>query len=350
MCDDHGHGPIGVIDPVVPADEWSGEVVPLEPVDEVSVLTVCDNVVDMLLLDEGPAHRLPLGGEPPRVLPAPSLIEGKIFDAPVAQHGFSALVTIRKGDSVHRLLFDTGVTPDGCVENLARLDIDPGDIEVIVCSHGHFDHATGLSGVADRVGRVNLPVLLHPEFWTRRRIAVPGRDPFELPTTSRRALEDAGFDVVERRQPSFLFDGSVLITGEVDRTTDFETGFPVHQALRGDHWEPDPMILDDQALIVHLRDRGLVVLTGCGHAGVVNIANYAKRLTGVDQLHLLMGGFHLNGPLFEPVIEPTVDALTSLDPDVVVPAHCTGWRATHRIAAAMPDAFIQNSVGTTFQL
>lgn len=353
MCDDHGHGaghPVAVIDPEIPAEAWQGEVVPLEPVDEVSILTVCDNVVDMLLMDEGPARRTGLGTEPARVLPAPSLLEGKTADIPVAQHGFSALVTVRKGDDVHRILFDTGVTPDGCVENLARLDVDPGDIEVIVCSHGHFDHATGLSGLAHRVGRTNLPVLLHPEFWSQRRIAIPGREPLTLPTTSRRGLEDAGFDIVERRQPSFLFERSVLVTGEVDRTTSFETGFVLHEALRGDDWEPDPLILDDQALILHLRDRGLVVLTGCGHAGVVNICRYARRLTGVDDMHLVMGGFHLSGPLFEPIIGPTVEAMVDLDPDVMVPAHCTGWKATHRLAAELPDAFIQNSVGTTFVL
>ena len=86
--------------------------------------------------------------------------------------------------------------------------------------------------------------------------------------------------MIERRQPSLLLDGSVLITGEVDRTTDFETGMPFHESRRGPGWEPDPLILDDQALIVTCVDRGLVVLTGCGHAGVVNICRYALRLTG----------------------------------------------------------------------
>ena len=84
-----------------------------------------------------------------------------------------------------------------------------------------------------------MPVLLHPEFWARRRLAIPG-EPFELPTTSRRGLEEAGFDVIEQRQPSFLFDRSVLITGEVDRDTGFEKGFPVHQAWRGQSWAARP--------------------------------------------------------------------------------------------------------------
>src|SRR5512143_1112830 len=333
-----------------PAD-WHGEQVVLEPVDSVSVLTVCDNTVDMLLPDQGPARRLGMGamGGAPKVA-APTLAGGQAVDAPLAQHGFSALVTVRRGDRAYRVLFDTGMTPDGCVENLRRLDVNPSDIDVLVLSHGHFDHTTGLSGLVGTLGRAGLPVVLHPEFWARRRLAIPGRDPVEIPSTSRRAVQEAGFDIVEARQPSLLLDHALLVTGEVDRTTGFERGFPGHQAWRGGSWQPDPLILDDQALVVHVRDRGLVVLTGCGHAGVVNLLRYARRLTGVAQVHAVLGGFHLGGPLFEPVIPPTVSALAELSPALVVPAHCTGWRATSAIAAALPDAFVQSSVGTTFEL
>ena len=158
--------------------EWKGEVLPLEPVDELSVLTVCDNVMDILLPDEGPAKRLPLAGMArlAPLLDAPTIVGGKAADVPLAEHGFSALVEIRKADRVRRLLFDTGLTPGGCAGNLRRLGQDPADIEVIVCSHGHFVHTTGLSGLIGRLGRANLPVLLHPEFWARRRLreGVPG--------------------------------------------------------------------------------------------------------------------------------------------------------------------------------
>ena len=184
---------------------------------------VIDPVLDQ---DEGPAKRLSLAGMSRHtpMLDAPTLADGKVPDAPLAQHGFSALVEVRKGDRVRRLLFDTGVTPDGCADNLRRLGRDPAGIDAIVCSHGHFDHATGLSGLIAQLGRVNLPVLIHPEFWSRRRLAIPGGEPFELPTTSRRGLDEAGFDVIEQRQPSFLYDRSVLITGEVDRVTGFAEG------------------------------------------------------------------------------------------------------------------------------
>ena len=210
---------------MLPSVEWKGEALPLEPVDELSVLTVCDNTVDILLPDQGPAKRLSLAGMARQapMLEAPTLRGGKAADAPLAQHGFSALVEIRKGSRVHRLLFDTGMTPAGCAGNLRRLGKDPADIEAIVCSHGHFDHTTGLSGLIGQLGRANLLVLIHPEF-------------------------------------------------------------------------------------------------------------------------------HLAGPLFEPVIANTVRALEQLAPDVIVPAHCTGWKATNAIARRLPGAFIQNSVGTTFHL
>ena len=110
------------------------------------------------------------------------------------------------------------------------------DIEAIVCSHGHFDHTAGLDGLIRRMGQVRLPVLIHPDFWNRRRVRVPGRDPLEIPTTSRSALRGAGFEIIEERRPSFLFDNSVLVTGEVDRATGYEPGFPVQDAwLNGPH-------------------------------------------------------------------------------------------------------------------
>jgi 7,8-dihydropterin-6-yl-methyl-4-(beta-D-ribofuranosyl)aminobenzene 5'-phosphate synthase len=233
---------------------------------------------------------------------------------------------------------------------MRRLGINPASIEAIVCSHGHFDHTTGIDGLIRVLGRANLPVLIHPHFWRRRRIVLPGREPLEIPTTSRRALAEAGFDVIEERRPSFLFDRSVLVTGEVARTTGYEPGFPPQQAWLDGGWQPDPLVLDDQALVINVAGRGLVVITGCGHAGVVNIARWASRLTGGQSLYALLGGFHLNGPVFEPLIPRVLDDLAAMDPGVLVPAHCTGWRAQHALSARFPAAFVPNTVGTSFHL
>jgi 7,8-dihydropterin-6-yl-methyl-4-(beta-D-ribofuranosyl)aminobenzene 5'-phosphate synthase len=165
------------------------------------------------------------------------------------------------------------------------------------------------------------------------------------------ALAREGFEVIERRQPSVLAQGCILVTGEVDRTTEFERGMPAaHQAWHGQRWRHDAEVIDDQALVVNLRGKGLVVITGCGHAGVVNIARHAMRLTGVHQVAAILGGFHLGGPAFEPIIGPTIAALVEMGPDLIAPGHCTGWRAQHALAQALPNAWVQSSSGTAYHL
>jgi 7,8-dihydropterin-6-yl-methyl-4-(beta-D-ribofuranosyl)aminobenzene 5'-phosphate synthase len=316
------------------------------------VTILMDNVTDPLIPDQSPVTRLSW----PKVLADPTarvraqFAPDGIPDFLVGEAGFSALVRFEKNGRERTLLFDTGVSPTGMVENMRRLGLSLGDVEVIVLSHGHWDHVTGMEGVARTLGRAGMPVMIHPEFWSRRRIRFPGLDPAELPSTSRSALEGAGFEIVEDRQPSFLLDGSVLITGEVDRTTEFETGFEGHDAFREDSWQPDPLILDDQALVLRLGQDGLVLLSGCGHAGIVNTVRYAQKLTGQREIAAIIGGFHLSGPMFEPVIAPTVRAFDELAPALLVPAHCTGWKAVHQLAARFPDAFVPSTVGTTVEL
>ena len=323
----------------------------LNPVDAVALTTLVDNSTDLLLADQGPVHRHGLLSATRASRLATNVLDtGEAYDIPLAEHGFSMLVTVTRGGNDHHLLFDAGMTPDGLRENMRRLGLSPFDIELVILSHGHFDHVTGLDGFVRSVGPSNLPLVVHPGAFAKRRIAIPGLFELELPSPSRTALREAGLEIVERRQPSLLFDSSVLITGEVDRTTDFERGMPFHEALTDGVWTSDPLILDDQALIVHVAGHGLVVLTGCGHAGIVNIVRHARRLTGVDTVAAVVGGFHLGGPAFEPIIKPTVEALAELDPEVIIPAHCTGWRAAHALAEAMPHAFIPNSVGSRLEL
>ena len=334
--------------PVVLHDVGPVPRIDLEPVDSVEVTTLMDNVTDIFMPDQGPARRPgPVAGV---TRPSTIMAGGRVPDALIAEHGFSMLVTVRKGGSAHRVLFDAGTSPDGVVENMRRLDVNPGSIEAIVCSHGHFDHTTGLDGLIRKLGRANMPVLIHPHFWRRRRVMLPGIEPLEIPSVSRRALEDAGFDVLEAAQPSFLLDGSVLVTGEVPRVTGYEPGFPPQQAWLGGRWEPDPLVLDDQAMVINVRDKGLVVLTGCGHAGIVNICRHTVGLTGGQPLYAAMGGFHLNGPLFEPLIPRVLDDLHAMGPQVLVPAHCTGWRAQHAMSRRFGEAFVPNTVGSRFLL
>jgi 7,8-dihydropterin-6-yl-methyl-4-(beta-D-ribofuranosyl)aminobenzene 5'-phosphate synthase len=331
-----------------PATGSAADPVALEPVDDVVVTTLVDNVYDALLTSGNAITRAPLAAGTAK---APQFETGRTNVGLMAEHGFSGLVTVRRGPTTTSVLFDTGLSPEAMVTNAARLGIDLGGVHAVVLSHGHFDHAGGLAGLAGRRGTRSLPMVVHPLVWTRRRLALPGAAAHDWPTLSKRAVTGEGLEVIERRQPSLLAGGSLLITGEVDRTTDFEHGMPpAHQRWTGTTWEPDPQVLDDQALIANVRGKGLVIVTGCGHAGAINIIRHAQRLTGVSRLHALIGGLHLEGAYFTPTIAPTVHALTELAPDLLAPGHCTGWRAQHTLAAALPHAWVQGSSGTRYHL
>lgn len=310
---------------------------PLQPVDAVELLILMDNALDVLAADTPVARRARLGKD---ALSRPALR---------AEHGSSFLVSIVDGARRDTLLFDTGVSPDGVPHNLDVLGLDLSAVRAIVLSHGHTDHSRGLDGLAGRLGH-RLPILFHPDALLSRRVVFPDGRELDLPPPRLSDLRQEGFDLVDERGPSFVFEGRALLTGQVARTTDFEQGFRIHQAEREGIWQPDPWIYDDQALAIHVRGKGLVVITGCGHAGAINILRDVQAKSGVQEIYALVGGLHLTGALFEPVIPRTVDELAAVGPRVVVPTHCTGWRATHQIAGRLPEAYVFPSVGTTLGL
>jgi 7,8-dihydropterin-6-yl-methyl-4-(beta-D-ribofuranosyl)aminobenzene 5'-phosphate synthase len=205
-------------------------------------------------------------------------------------------------------------------------------------------------GLVDRLGRRSLPLVLHPEAYLERRIVLPNGAEISLPPPRLTDFRREQIEIIASVGPSMLVDNMLLVSGEVARTTDFEKGFPGHQARRTGHWEPDPLISDDQCAIVNLRGKGLVIVTGCAHSGIINILRHAQALTRVPRIYAVVGGFHLTGALFAPIIAPTIAALQQFQPRYLMPGHCTGWSAMHQIARALPEAFIPNSVGTTLVL
>ncbi|MGD0073602.1 MAG: MBL fold metallo-hydrolase [Candidatus Binataceae bacterium] len=311
---------------------------PLKEVDRVEITTVLDNFIDVLLPGSETVRRVSLG---PDWLTKETL---------VAEHGFAAIVKVSAGNTSDSILFDAGLSKNGLTHNLDVLDGKPKEFHTIVLSHGHADHTRGLMGLVERLGPRKMPLLLHPDALLERKVVFPDGHEFNLPPPDYRVLHHEGIELIQERAPSYLVGGLIMVTGQVHRSTDFETGFPIHQAKVAGHWQPDPLIHDDQAVVVNLKGKGLVVLTGCGHAGAINTIRHAQKLTGVQRVHAVMGGFHLSGAIFEPIIGPTVAALKEIGPQMVVPAHCTGWRATHAIAREFPNAFVQNSVGTRFVL
>lgn len=310
-------------------------------VDSIDVWCLDDNFTDILLASSPTAIRP--GSTPP--IPPDILMQKQL----VAEHGFSTLVTVQRNGQSGTLLYDGGWSPDAVDWNMERLGLPADSIAAVVLSHGHIDHHPGLEKVIRKTGHQGLPLVVHPDVWLERRLMTPA-GPVYLPPPDRQHLESGGVQIIERRESSLLLNDMVAVTGEIARVTSYETGFPPHQKLTATGWVPDPLIWDDQAVVCNLKDKGLVVVSGCSHAGVINTLLYAQALTGVFTIYAFIGGMHLSGAGFEPRITPTVSDLIALQPSIVVPAHCTGWKATHAIAAALPGAFIQNSVGTRYHL
>ena len=310
-------------------------IIPLKAVDRVEVLSVMDNSIDVLMGSTPVARRLKRSRD---AHTRPQLR---------AEHGVSMLVSTYDGGNRDCFLFDTGVTLDGVLHNMDVLEVKGNELHAVVLSHGHTDHTRGLLGFIKRYGRPRIPIVLHPDAYLKRKnVQADGHESEHIPP-SKRDLEAEDVQIVEDRGPSMLIGGRALVTGQIPRTTSYEKGSPAQMAWIDGKWQPDPWIHDDQAIIMNVKDKGLVVLTGCGHAGVINTLRCARELTGVDQVHAVIGGFHLTGPLFEPIIAPTIQALKDFAPKIIVPQHCTGWRATHLIAREFGEAFLPNSVGTT---
>jgi 7,8-dihydropterin-6-yl-methyl-4-(beta-D-ribofuranosyl)aminobenzene 5'-phosphate synthase len=313
--------------------------VPIRAVDRVEITVLMDNYVDLLLP----------GSE---VVTRPVLRKGEEIstDTVVAEHGLSMLVETFRGEENHAVLFDTGHTENGVLHNLKVLGIGITDIEAIVLSHAHMDHTGGLYPILHELA-MPMTLVLHPEtFRTPRFLKFPDGRVDRFPNTLvREDLTKQGCKILESRRPVSLAKETVVVTGEIERTTTFEKGFPIARMVQDGEVVPDP-ISDDQSLVVHLKGKGLVVISGCAHSGIVNTVLYSRKITGGEPVHAILGGFHLTGPLFEPIIEDTIAAIKEMGPKVLVPMHCTGWNAIRRYSDAFPASFVLNSVGSRFVL
>jgi 7,8-dihydropterin-6-yl-methyl-4-(beta-D-ribofuranosyl)aminobenzene 5'-phosphate synthase len=266
----------------------------------------------------------------------------------LAEHGFSAFLSLEINGRQRKVLFDTGLDQHTASHNAGVLDLDLAECEMVVSSHGHIDHTGGLIDMKQKIGQRRIPLLLHPYAFRNRFAKFPNGTVFNLRPPNRSLLSDSGYAIQEETGASLLIDDSLLVTGQIPRTNNFEKGMSVHFSELDGRLEPDPLIEDDQAIIFSLKDKGLVVITGCAHAGVINTVSYAKELTGEDRIYAVIGGMHLTGGLFEAIIPRTVEELEKFKPKFLIPCHCTGMRAVWSIINRMPDSFIQNSVGTAY--
>ena len=308
----------------------------LKEVDRVEILTLQDNYIDLLVRDNN------------EVIQRAMIVKGTEIrrNSVLAEHGFSALVTTTVEDNSRSLLFDFGFSPHGAASNAQVLEADFGRVEVLALSHGHLDHFGGLKELAALVERSGIEMIVHPEVFRNPRYIKAGDDrKINFPPFTREEAESAGVRVVETLGPYPLLDNEGLFLGEIKRSTDFEKGVPAFWYGEGAQARPDTFE-DDTGLAFLVKGRGLVVLTGCAHAGIINTIYHARDLTGVDKVLAVIGGFHLSGPDLKPVVRATIEAFKELAPEYIIPTHCTGREVIGMIEEELPDSFILNMAGT----
>lgn len=327
----------------------------LQEIESAKITILVDNITDRLLPSSSIVKRPPM------------ISNQTISKSPIAEHGFSALLEIsyayENATKTNKFLFDTGVSKEGIVNNSDVLGINLKDIETIILSHGHFDHISGLISTLGRLKK-SVEIIVHPEAFLRRWLVYPNGNKARMDFLDEEEINQAGGIIRKIDKISFLprnanmqskkktnqANNRVMISGEIPRVTEFEKGFPLqYKELDNEiNLVPDPLVSDDQALIMNVKNKGLIILTGCGHAGIVNTIKFAKKVTGIKKIYCVIGGFHLSGQDYEDSIPLTIAEFTRVDPQYIVPCHCTGWKATNKIIDTMPEKFIQSSVGSTF--
>lgn len=305
--------------------------------DRVVIRILDENYIDMLLPDRPPIRRFGM----PDHFRAGSTV-------PWAENGLSYLIDIHARGRRQRVLFDAGFSAEVVLHNLGVLQIDPASIDLVILSHGHPDHARGIVGVLEAIGGPR-PLLVHPDAFIPRYIALPTTHamPYINLGFGEREIEAAGGRVMMARGPVPVALGA-MTSGEVERTVDFETEVPAGRFnLPGGVVSADE-IIDDQALYLHVKDVGLIVISGCAHSGIVNTIQHGMRLMNADHLHAVIGGFHLGHPgISDAKISKTSDALVALAPELVAPMHCSGFRTWRVLAETLPDAFTTMTVAST---
>jgi len=235
------------------------------------------------------------------------------------------------------------------MNNISLLGIDIGKTNAFGLSHGHWDHyLTATSIFKQYQSRIaeGTPFYVGEEAFARRYSLRPGRtEPDDVGQLQRYDLEALGLKVVEVKSSTPIIPGAFL-TGNIERVTAYEKVPPTLLIKRGEKLEPDDF-RGEQALFFNVKGKGLVILSGCSHAGIVNTVKQARKVAATDKVHAVMGGFHLTNAKPE-VIQNTIADIQAMKPDYIVPTHCTGFEAIVAFSKEMPEAFTLNTAGTKY--
>jgi 7,8-dihydropterin-6-yl-methyl-4-(beta-D-ribofuranosyl)aminobenzene 5'-phosphate synthase len=333
--------------------------------DELEILVVVDNETDTLSSVDDGVPQIPEIIHLAARTPPSREYEGHecktVFDQLCcACHGLSVLITGRRDGREQSMLFDVGPYPDLWLDNARRLDVDLSTIECIFLSHWHFDHSGGfpeviaaISEARSAAGLARPVVDLHPDRPDQRGVMLPSGVMVMLPNEPTfDDIAQAGGEIVTRDDPHAIRGGFFFGSGAIDRVTEYETGLVGHHTFRGEDGEPDPLIMDERFVAACVRGRGVTVLSACSHAGIVNACLGAKEHFPDTPVDVVLGGYHLAGKAMEARIELTVrDLEARIEPRLVAPGHCTGWRAKARLADTFaPGRYGPSVVGTLYRL
>lgn len=269
----------------------------------------------------------------------------------LSQHGASYLLEAgyaKDRGSGRTILFDTSQSADPVLGNMAALGKDPQDIDLIFLSHCHYDHTSGLVGILKASNRCRVPVVGHPSIFRPSYSVKPALRPVGMgPGSSPEEIREAGGELILTSEPLPLMPG-VISTGEITRRVELESSPTISLQTIEEGKQITDQMADDTSLVL-IMPEGLVIITGCSHAGIISIIETAIRLTGVKKIAAVIGGFHLIDAEDER-IDKTVDYLAGLDVGLVYTGHCSGLKAEGRLLESLQDRFKKLRTGMVIDI
>ncbi|KAI8716721.1 Lactamase-B domain-containing protein [Fusarium sp. LHS14.1] len=334
---------------------------PLVEVDSLEIHVLVNDEIDQISPSPNPQvqHTQSFAGVPLSRVPDPATRGGANWEMPMRNiccgaHGLSLFITATKDGQSRTLLFDAGPGEDVFEKNAKRLRLQMSDVEVIALSHWHRDHSGGLLSAirlinGGKADGASVAVALPPDRPDYRGVMFD--EPISLePDPTLEEIQGAGGEVETMSHASTVLDGMFLVSGDIPRRTAYEGGIPggIRYDSTTEKWTRDELIMEERFVMCKLKGKGLVIFTGCSHAGLINIAKNARELDE-SPIYSIVGGYHLADASPEKM-DNSIKDLKELEPALLMPGHCTGWRFKGLIEKEMPGQMAPIFGGTKYTL